>query len=207
MDNLNFSAETLFAGGWLCLDFVNTRCQKGQTELEFLGSADDLRGWLGQAEDLYGKRLRVDENWTAEHGAAVLSKAVELRAALREFVDSAIDKRSVASTAVETVNAVLRATPASLQIVSGGSGFSETIVTARSGYEWLTAIAEDAVGLFCHADLTLLRQCAHPTCIRVFYDTTKNHRRRWCVEKCGSHSKAAAYYRRKVAKAAGTASL
>ena len=37
-------------------------------------------------------------------------------------------------------------------------------------------------------------------CVRYFYDTTKNRRRRWCsMDGCGSRAKAAAYYRRRKA--------
>ena len=69
---------------------------------------------------------------------------------------------------------------------------------------WLLEVARDAADLFCDADLSLLKQCEADTCVRVFYDTTKNHTRRWCVEKCGNRMKAASYYRRKKQTREGT---
>jgi predicted RNA-binding Zn ribbon-like protein len=78
-----------------------------------------------------------------------------------------------------------------------GLKFEKSENVTHPATRWLAAIAQDAVDLLCNADLTSLKQCDGPTCIRFFYDTTKNHKRRWCsVEKCGSRAKAAAYYQR-----------
>jgi predicted RNA-binding Zn ribbon-like protein len=129
-----------------------------------------------------------------------LSQAWSLRAALRDLALAAIEKRAAPSIAIETVNAVLQTNPTYRRISLTPHGLSESVSAKDMDYAWLVTIATDAVDLLCHSDLSLLRQCEHPTCVRVFYDTTKNHKRRWCVEKCGTHSKAAAYYRRKVAK-------
>jgi len=58
-------------------------------------------------------------------------------------------------------------------------------------------IAESAAWLLEHGDRALIRRCENPRCIRFFYDTTKNRRRRWCsMDACGSRAKAAAYYER-----------
>jgi predicted RNA-binding Zn ribbon-like protein len=61
----------------------------------------------------------------------------------------------------------------------------------------LAPIAESAAWLLEHGDRTLIRRCENGACVRFFYDTTKNRRRRWCsMDGCGSRAKAAAYYRR-----------
>jgi predicted RNA-binding Zn ribbon-like protein len=59
-------------------------------------------------------------------------------------------------------------------------------------------VAEAIADLICFGDLSNLRKCANPNCILYFYDTTRNHRRRWCsMAVCGNRSKAAQFYRQK----------
>ena len=51
--------------------------------------------------------------------------------------------------------------------------------------------------LLSEGDPALLRKCQNPRCILYFYDTTKNHRRRWCsMAGCGNRAKVAAFYQR-----------
>lgn len=187
-------------GERLCLDFINTAYQVRETLREMLHSGEDLHAWLQRAEETYQRPLVAESAWSPEYGEKMLPTALALRTALRDLVQSVLDKTPPPAPALETLNATLRANPTYAQLEMVSEGFGETVITAPQENAWLIAIAQDAVDLLSHADLALLRQCEHPTCIRVFYDTTKNHKRRWCVEKCGTPSKAAAYYRRKVAR-------
>jgi predicted RNA-binding Zn ribbon-like protein len=62
----------------------------------------------------------------------------------------------------------------------------------------LVPIAESAAGLLTADDLTLVRKCQNPQCILYFYDTTRNHARRWCsIAVCGNRAKVATHYRRR----------
>jgi len=201
MENLRLDIQSLFAGGRLCLDFINTLCQRRGVDWEFIHTGEELRQWLLQAESVLEKPLCPnDDVWDEGYGESALPRAHELRAALQSLALSVIEKRPVPTEALETVNAVLRANPTYSQIGKDNEAFEESLAVSHPEDRWLTAIARDAVDLFCHSDLSLLRQCECASCVRVFYDTTKNHRRRWCVEKCSSQTKAAAYYRRKKAK-------
>jgi len=200
METGKWEIKKLFAGERLSLDFINTACRRRDEELEFLGTAQELQQWLRQAEGVHNTQLYVGGEWDAEQGEKLLSKAVSLRSALREVVLAIIERRPALPGAIETVNSILRTNPIYPQMNLTAEGLTESIKAKNLNEVWLTVIARDAVDLVCHSELSLLRRCEHPTCVRVFYDTTKNHRRRWCVEKCGTHSKAAAYYRRKVAK-------
>jgi predicted RNA-binding Zn ribbon-like protein len=196
-----FDRQTIFAGGRLCLDFVNTCCRRRQADLELIGSGDELRKWLRGAEETYSKAMVVDDGSAPEgYWQAALPQALALRSALRDVVMAVIDGVPLPAAGLDEVNRVLRDNPTVLQVEVREGTLRRRVSALRPRDAWLAAIAEDAADLLSAGDLTLLRQCAYPDCIRVFYDTTKNHRRRWCVEKCGSHSKAAAYYRRKVAR-------
>jgi len=58
-------------------------------------------------------------------------------------------------------------------------------------------VAHYAANFFATADYSAIRKCENPTCILFFYDTSKNHSRRWCsMELCGNRSKVAAFRER-----------
>jgi len=61
----------------------------------------------------------------------------------------------------------------------------------------LAAIAASAAQLLGGDDLSLVKACQNPQCVLFFYDTTKNHARRWCsMAACGNRAKVAAHYQR-----------
>jgi predicted RNA-binding Zn ribbon-like protein len=53
-------------------------------------------------------------------------------------------------------------------------------------------VVESAADALIAGELARVRRCADSRCLRVFYDTTKNGRRRWCdMSTCGNRAKAA----------------
>ena len=53
-------------------------------------------------------------------------------------------------------------------------------------------IVESAADALILGELPRVRRCADMRCARVFYDGTKNGRRRWCdMATCGNRAKAA----------------
>jgi predicted RNA-binding Zn ribbon-like protein len=61
----------------------------------------------------------------------------------------------------------------------------------------LVPVAHYAANFFATADYPAIRKCENPECILFFYDTSKNHSRRWCsMELCGNRSKVAAFRER-----------
>jgi predicted RNA-binding Zn ribbon-like protein len=54
----------------------------------------------------------------------------------------------------------------------------------------LGPIALAAVRLFTQGDFSRIRECGGHACGWLFYDTSKNNRRRWCeMEVCGNRAK------------------
>jgi predicted RNA-binding Zn ribbon-like protein len=62
----------------------------------------------------------------------------------------------------------------------------------------LALVGDSASDFLCgQGDPALVRRCGNPKCVLYFYDTTKNHNRRFCSPAiCGNRVKAAARYRR-----------
>jgi len=204
---------TRFAAGRLCLDFVNTRFLRRGADVDLIGGAEALRRWLRDAESVTGATLLPPAGADAdgERWMRLLPRVRALRAALRALFDGVIEGGTAAPPdALAVLNAALRENPSYPQVVAAaaaeggadaGMGFAEATALLHPEDAWLAAIARDAADLLCHGDRSRLRRCgAYPACIRLFYDGTRNQGRRWCVEKCGSAPKAAAYYRRKKAR-------
>jgi predicted RNA-binding Zn ribbon-like protein len=62
----------------------------------------------------------------------------------------------------------------------------------------LAPVALAAARSLVHDDRDLLRKCDNPRCILFFYDTTKNHGRRWCsMDLCGNRAKVSAFHQRR----------
>jgi predicted RNA-binding Zn ribbon-like protein len=192
-----------FIADELCLDFVNTEAVEQDDRVDLLGSFDDLMAWYAEAgivDAAQAKALtRRVHAGGGDGGARALKEARQFRAILREMVERLSEGRTnVPQATLDHLNRSLRAR----------EGYSE-IVRTKDGYDTrfrprvnepahlLVAIAESAARLLSEGDLALLRKCQNPRCILYFYDTTKNHRRRWCsMAGCGNRAKVAAFYQR-----------
>jgi predicted RNA-binding Zn ribbon-like protein len=55
-------------------------------------------------------------------------------------------------------------------------------------------IVESAADALIEGELARVRRCADARCPRVFFDSTRNGRRRWCdMATCGNRAKAARF--------------
>jgi predicted RNA-binding Zn ribbon-like protein len=186
-----------FIGDELCLDFINTEAVDQDERVDLLGSFDDLLAWYVQAGVIDAARAKALTR--SDGGGRALKDARQFRAMLREMVERLSEgKTNVPQATLDHLNRSLRAR----------EGYSE-IVRTKDGYDTrfrprldepahlLVAIAESAARLLSEGDPALLRKCQNPRCILYFYDTTKNHRRRWCsMAGCGNRAKVAAFYQR-----------
>ncbi len=187
----------------LCLDFVNTEVVDQDDRVDLWRGFDDLIAWYTEAgiiDAAQAKALtRRTQAGSGDGAARALKEARQFRAMLREMVERLSEGRTnVPQATLDQLNRALRER----------EGYSE-IVRTKDGYDTrfrprldepshlLVSIAESAARLLSEGDLTLLRKCQNPRCILYFYDTTKNHRRRWCsMAGCGNRAKVAAFYQR-----------
>lgn len=197
-----FEAEKFsLIGNNLFLDFVNTQKMRDGRLFETLGTFADFIAWttavklldLNQAQALF-------EKWNDKDPTAdFLSEAVKFRNILRETAERIAGGREISPTAISAINECLKKQSGFTEIERGENGFEKRFRFDLSEPEkLLQPIAEAAADFLCYARLELLRKCESAACVLYFYDTTKNHRRRWCsMSGCGNKAKAAAFYRRK----------
>jgi predicted RNA-binding Zn ribbon-like protein len=192
-------SQFFFIANLLCLDFVNTEPILRGERVDLLGSLEDLLSWLEAAEVLSPEAARRAKHWTrSTEGDAVFRQAVRLRQTLRDVAERLAAGKPLSRETVKIVNQILASRPVYPQLTQQGQRFSTHLVPVGDApLHLLAPVAESAAWLLEHGERSLVRRCENPECVLVFYDTTKNKKRRWCsMDGCGSRAKAMAYYRR-----------
>jgi predicted RNA-binding Zn ribbon-like protein len=191
-----------FVGYYNCLDFVNTEFteQRGR-RIDSLRSFADLIDWLGESRLMNRAQLqRALKLWGGSSHAAerIFRNALLLRSALLTMVERLTTRRPVPLESLEAINKMIEKRPACVLRARNSGRFEEvTRLDLREPEQLMVPIAQSASDLLCHGDLALVKRCAHPACGAFFYDTSKNHTRRWCsTTECGNRMRVAAHYRR-----------
>ena len=110
--------------------------------------------------------------------------------------------KQVSATAAEKINTVLRRQNGFFEIARAENNFEKRFhADYKEPRDLLAPIAEAAADLLCYGNLDYVKKCENESCVLHFYDTTKNHSRRWCaMAHCGNRAKANAFYKRKKAQ-------
>jgi predicted RNA-binding Zn ribbon-like protein len=189
-----------FVGERLCVDFVNTELVEAGARIDLLRGFDELVEWCVQAgtvDAAQARTLRAD--WSGRPEAADAHReAVAFRRTLRAMLESLAARLRVPASSLDAINAVLREAASERQVARTREGYALRVrrIVDTPG-RLLAAVAESAATLLTADDLSLVRACQNPDCVLFFYDTTRNHKRRWCsMAACGNRAKVAAHYRR-----------
>ena len=189
----------LFVGNYLCLDFVNTEMVVAGKPVDLLNNFDSLVVWLVQSQTLDEKQAEETlGNWKGREAGSLLQDATKLRVSLREMAERLVMGRTVTQSTVAAINERLAHQTGHAELKRMRGGFEKRFrAEFREPAQLLWPVAESACDLLCYADLTLVKKCENPVCVLFFYDTTKNHSRRWCsMSVCGTRMKVAAHYQR-----------
>ncbi|MGW0702355.1 CGNR zinc finger domain-containing protein [Streptomyces sp. NPDC002867] len=191
------SYEWRFDSGRVCLDLVATAPQADRAGVgcEPLAGPGRLSCWLtGAGLVPAGTRIgAVDDSW--------VTGFVELRECIAQLVGAALEGRA-AGPALETLNALAEGPPPGIRAVRDGDG---TLVRALSAVPGraalLAAVARDAVDLLTDpVARSRLRRCEGDSCARLYLDTSRGRRRRWCSsEVCGNRERVARHRRKAAA--------
>lgn len=180
--------------GQPALDFVNTldwRFRKDGTE-ELLRSYDDLLRFTEQSRMLSSKQTReLRRSASGSIGARVLERCTELREAMAEALYAGLEGRSPSAASVRTLERYFQAARLQQKL-----RWKESHLV----WEWLGVgdpefplwvLSMSASDLMISEASQRVRACDNPECRWLFFDTSKNHTRRWCDMKvCGNRMKA-----------------
>ncbi len=210
VDNQEFA----FIGERLWLDFVNTDVSRKGAPFDTLVDFEALVKWLNAAAVLDSERsasIRRRAQQQPAGATAALADARRIRSALRLLAERGAISAEVAFSAVAEINRVLGRSAGTRRLEGRADGvFMRSFVPVGDAFAGLMIpIVESAADALVLRELGRVRSCGDPHCNRVFFDSTKNGRRRWCdMATCGNRAKAARHRERtKLISPRGTRAL
>jgi predicted RNA-binding Zn ribbon-like protein len=190
----------LFIGNYLCLDFINTEMVVERRPVDCLSGFDRLIAWLVQAQTLDRRKAEeILSRWNGSRDAeTTFQRALGFRTTLRDMAGRIVKGQSVPQSAIAQINEWLRYQNGHAELKRSKAGFEKRFQAGLDApAQLLWPVAESACDLLCYGDLSLVKKCENAACVLFFYDTTKNHSRRWCsMSFCGNRMKVAAHYQR-----------
>ncbi|MGO1245260.1 MAG: CGNR zinc finger domain-containing protein [Sphingobacteriaceae bacterium] len=199
--------QMTLSGEVACLDFVNSGLETDHVKVERLHHYDDLlvlteRLKLMRPVELLN--LRKIAAADPDSASRCLGQALNLREALYQILNTIANSGSleIDEKYLSIFNA-WRGEALAAQVFSISDnrlklGFSNT---GGGLVQPLWIFVLSANELLEKANLEYVRKCSG--CDWLFYDKSKNHRRKWCdMQSCGSSVKAKRYYQRKKASVA-----
>jgi len=186
-------------GGELAFDFTNTSSGRGGPQhKENLRTPEDLVVWARRAMllaprdgDYIGKRLAAD----AALGAQLLERALALREVIYAIGIACARGQRPRRKNIDALSQAHANFLSKAQLSPHEANFAwvwhpeEGVIEAILG-----PIALSALTTLVQANLARVKQCAGEHCGWLFFDATKNKRRRWCeMEVCGNRAKQKAH--------------
>jgi predicted RNA-binding Zn ribbon-like protein len=192
-------------GGALCLNFTNTTSGRASDHnLEHLQRFDHLLAWAAHAgamDRTACKTLAAQANRRPRAAAGSLLRAVRLRESLHGIFTATIVGAAPPALAMGDLNKALAEAMAAASILPTATGFTWTWADLASSLDCvLWPVVRSAADLLTSPGLERLKACPGRNCGWLFFDRTRNGRRRWCeMEVCGSRAKMRRYRQRRQA--------
>ncbi|MFD4028557.1 CGNR zinc finger domain-containing protein [Streptomyces sp. NPDC058576] len=182
-----------FDAGRICLDLVATERAGGAP-----GTCEQLDGPERLAQWLTDARLVPPDTALSGLDGTWVARFRELRSAVERLMNAQLGGPP-ADGALERVNSLASGAPPGPRAVRGADGdLVRTLSTAPDCAGLLAAVARDAVDLLTDpVARAALRRCQGEACRRLYLDTSRGGRRRWCSgEVCGNRERVARHRRR-----------
>jgi len=184
-------------GGRACLDFVNTLHDRfADVAEDYIAAPERFLEWgvraivLGQHE---AKTLLQSQ----ELGPGTMRQVVAFREQLHGLFSAIIDGRTIPADAITALNQWVHLAWQDLTVDPSAARWVRWNGHSTDSRLPLKRIALSALEFLSTFDSTRLRRCGAPNaCGWLFYDETKNGRRRWCsMDVCGTLNKMSRYRR------------
>ena len=191
----NERSPFVFVGERLWLDFVN--CEHGLRRYDALRDFESMVRWLEAAAVLDAERaggIRRRAQQQPAGASVALLDGRRVRAALRALAERGPMSERIRNDGLIEINRVLGRSAGTRRVDLRPDGtFIRSFVPVGDAFAGLVIpVVESAADALILGELSRVRRCADPRCQRVFFDNTKNGRRRWCdMATCGNRAKAA----------------
>jgi predicted RNA-binding Zn ribbon-like protein len=200
----NMARDWDFDAGRLPLDFANTAewHASGQPH-EMLQDYSDLVAWSEDARLLSKSEaagLLSNAVQAPKEIAKALKKAVALRDVIYRIISTAAKREAIKKADLNKFNQALAEGLENTKIAATTNGFIWAWDKSDRAFDqMLWPILRETAELLTSQDIKRVGQCADDRgCGYLFYDTSRNHSRRWCsMDSCGNRAKARRHYQRK----------
>ncbi len=196
-----------FDSGKLVLDFANTaEFHAIDQPDEMLETYADLVSWsleAGLVTKSEARDLLVKADKEPQEASKTLSNALEMRETIYRMLSAVAHGEKPDNTDLSGFNRTLTEALIKTQISPTDEGFTWTWQVYENSFDrMLWPIAREAANLLTSEDIKRMGECADDRgCGYLFFDTSRNHSRRWCsMESCGNRAKAQRHYQRKSRK-------
>jgi len=197
-------SEFFFVSGNLSLDFINTQIVENNAPKDLLTDFNKFVVWAATANLLEkSKTEKLIADWDSKKEIKdVFGQVINFRRILREMFTDLAKGKVVNKISIEAINEEIKNQSGTIEIRKTDTGFEKIFRAAfQEPRQLLSPIAESAADLLCYGNPAYIKKCESSECVLYFYDTTKNHSRRWCsMAGCGNRAKAAAFYQRRIEK-------
>jgi predicted RNA-binding Zn ribbon-like protein len=195
-------SKFIWIGNHPCLDFINTQPMgKNNQPVDRLEDFPDLTAWLVEAQILDTALAKdvIKRGDDPSEAQQVLEQARTFRDLLREAIERIRKRKPIPQSTLDEINKWLATHTGYSELVRTRNGFTERFrLEMTEPIHLISPIAKTASDLLCHTEFSLIKRCENSACVLYFYDTTKNHKRRWCSMRiCGNRMKVAAFYERR----------
>jgi len=207
MDESSIEKEWDFESGKLPLDFANTaEFHASDHPDEILETYSDLVSWAVQADllsGIEGQELLEKAKREPQEASKALQKAIELREIIYRIISAIAEGAEPDKNDLSDFNLALADALKKTQLSPTADGFEWTWYTSEDSFErMLWPITRETANLLTSEEIRRVGECADDRgCGYLYYDTSRNHSRRWCsMESCGNRAKAQRHYQRKSRK-------
>jgi predicted RNA-binding Zn ribbon-like protein len=192
-----------FDAGLLPLDYANTAEWHASPQPdERLNSYADLVNWskaAGLLEAGDAAQLLDSAKASPATAEAVLETAVRLREAIYHIFSALAAGDQAPAASIAVLNEILADALAQSRLEPAEGGFEWTWSGDEKRLDrMLWPIVQSTAELLTSEQLSRVGECADDRgCGYLFFDTSRNHSRRWCsMEGCGNRAKALRHYSR-----------
>lgn len=193
--------DYLFLANDLALDIVNTEVILAGVPSDLLQTFANLTEWCEKAGvGSAGGMRRLAADWAeTEEAKRAMQSARELRGVLRKSVEKVAKTGRIPVALAAALNNRLHDPRLATDVFySHGRLKTSPRWVLEKPHDLLVPVAYDAANFFATANYSGIRKCENPDCILFFYDTSKNHSRRWCsMDMCGNRAKVSAFRERR----------
>jgi predicted RNA-binding Zn ribbon-like protein len=182
-------------GGELAWDFTNTTSARGSpARQEHLRGFDTLMQWVEHARVMPPADCAYAHAALAGHprrAQRIFERAIEMRELIWTIGTALAEQRPVAGKLLASLSAAHAANLGHAEIKMRFGSYIWVWDPRRDiAAAILGPITLSALTLLMEKDLLRTKRCAGQECGWLFFDTTKNNRRRWCeMRVCGNRAK------------------